>query len=364
MNEHQKILLHLSLIDGIGPSAVAKIIKQIAPDTWHAIYEFSVHDWMSRGMTQLLAQRLYTGLHDRRLLEQELALIEKYHIALVTILDDTYPARLREIYMPPPILYYKGTIAHQTRAIAFVGSRDANRYAQNIIERLIPELVTHNIAIISGGALGADSMAHRATVNAGGTTIVVLGSGLLHWYPYKNKKLFEDILATGGALVSSFPLNVEPFPGNFPARNRIIAGLADGVVVVQAAQKSGTRITAQYALEQGRDVFAVPGSIDDSLSAGCHALIQEGAKLITNAHDILVEYGIQHAAPIATKEQNLSFDNQSIEQQIITLCRQPQSIDELAQQTQKNLHELQSILFAMQMAGTIEQDFVGLWKTM
>ncbi len=209
-------------------------------------------------------------------------------------------------------------------------------------------------------------MVHRATIDAGGTTMVVLGSGLLKPYPYQHKKLFADVIATGGALVSIFPLATDPLPGNFPARNRVIAGVTDGVVVIQAAHKSGTRITAQFALEQGRNVYAVPGCFDDPLSSGCHALIKEGATLITKGEDILEDYGIysQFSGINTLKASVSSGDNQlSLQETIVTLCKEPHSLDELAIKTEKDLAELQNILFEMHTNGVIEQDFMGLWKT-
>jgi DNA processing protein len=368
MNASQRVILHLSLIDGIGPQTIQKIAQQIALNDLSLIYQFSVADWLHHGIPQSFAQKLWNGLQDCTLLDREIALIEKHQIEIITIIDEQYPERLREIHMPPPILYCKGRFWLQERVLAFVGSRNANQYGKQIIEQFIPELVMHGFTIISGGAVGADSMAHRATIEAGGTTIIVLGSGLLRPYPYKNKKLFDDAIAAEGGIISIFPLTTDPLPGNFPARNRVIAGLSQGIVVIQAAQKSGTRITAQYALEQGRDVFAVPGSIDDPLSAGCHALITQGATLVTSSGDILQSYGIQKEVSLTLSESKiplpLNVQLSLIEQQIIALCKQPQSIDEIAQQVHKNLHELQSILFEMQIAGMIEQDFVGLWKTL
>ena len=167
-------------------------------------------------------------------------------------------------------------------------------------------------------------------------------------------------------MVSTFALQTAPLPGNFIARNRVIAGLADGVVVVQAAQKSGTRSTAQYALEQGRDVFAVPGVFDDPLSAGCHALIQEGATLITNVQDILQNYDIHYLQKSESSLQSLRLPQNntlSIKECIIALCVQPQSIDDIVAKTSKSLSEVQHLLFEMHMAGVLEQDISGLWRT-
>lgn len=368
----QSVLLHLSLIDGVGSSAIQKIIASKSKKiSWNDLYFFSVGDWVSFGISSSTAEKIMHGLSDKKRLDQEVSLLQKNEMMYVTLADEAYPALLREIHIPPPILYFKGVLPSDTaRSIAFVGSRQANHYGKRVIDQLIPALVDHNITIVSGGAIGADSMAHSATLDAGGKTVVVLGSGLLKPYPYQNRVLFEKTVAMGGAVITPFSLQTSPLPGNFAARNRIIAGLSSGVVVVQAAHKSGTRITAQFALEQGRDVFAVPGLIDDPLSAGCHALIEQGAKLISNANDILQEYGLA-VKIVAGKHQNKclascnrkDYDENSIENKIQQRCIQPQSIDELASMTEVSLDMLQLILFQMQIEGVIEQDFTGLWKT-
>ncbi len=375
MMNSNHVLLHLSLIDGIGAATIHKKIIARKPNEceWQDLYLYTVHDWMQLGIPAAFAQRICKGLQNKKLLEDELAVIEKQRVSWITIFDDTYPVILREIYLPPSVLYFKGAPLDQGRRIAFVGSRQANRYGKLVIDSLIPELVAHNITIVSGGAIGADSMAHQATIDAKGKTIVVLGSGILNLYPYRNKKLFEEIIAGGGTILSIFPMQTEPWPGNFAARNRVIAGLTDGVVVVQAAQKSGTRITAQFALEQGRDVFAVPGPLNDPLSAGCHALIQEGAKLICDGSDILQEYGIAlvkqekscQVKEVMTKAPTIKIHKPGtiVEEQILTVCGQAQSIDEIAAKTGKNLSDLQLILFEMQMAGSLDQNFTGLWHT-
>ncbi len=367
MNQ-QHAILHLSLIDGVGPIALHAIMSAVeAICPWHEIYLLKPADWIRLGLKPALARQIYEKLQERELLEAELERMERHAILWVTMVDEAYPQRLRSIYAAPPLLYYKGTLPSNTRKhLAFVGSRQANQYGKKIIEELIPELVAHDFTIVSGGATGADSMAHRATITAGGTTLVVLGSGLLKPYPYQNKKLFEDVIAAGGAVMTTFPLQTDPLPGHFVARNRVIAGLSDGVVVVQAAHKSGTRITAQFALEQGRDVFAVPGAFDDPLSAGCHALIQQGAKLITRVEDILEDYGVNYLQKAKSSVESIELLKEaqphSLEQQIVALCRSSHSIDEIAAKTATGLKELQLILFEMHVAGLVEQDFAGLWR--
>jgi DNA processing protein len=374
------LVLHLSLIQGIGPVAIAKIATALSLKENSDAYSFLKADWIALGVSDTQAQLLVDGLADRALLDKELALIEKAGAQFYTIIDDEYPEQLKQIYAPPAVLYCQGGSLNSLRSLAFIGSRAANQYAQRTINALIPDLVAQGITIVSGGAIGADSMAHRATLDAGGKTIAVLGSGLLKKYPYRNKQLFDEIIARDGVVLSIFPMLTEPFPGNFTARNRVIAGLSNGVVVVQAAAQSGTRITAQFALEQNRDVFAVPGSIEDPLSAGCHALISEGARIISSSQDILQEYGMVQLeiiepakkeykpAKIAAAAPALSvrslYPKDSLEQRILDFCSVSQSLDEIALKTESTPVKLQGTLFQLQLAGVLEQDFTGLWRTL
>lgn len=400
------ILLHLSLIDGVGPGTIQVIREHKPADMpWAELYRLSIADLRHHfDLGPVVTQNLFYGLADDGLLKQELALLVGDKFSLITILDSSYPALLKNINAPPAVLYIQGAdLATFTKCLAIIGSRDADRYGKQVIESLVPPLVGHGWAIVSGGALGADAMAHAATLKAGGKTIAIIGSGLLHPGPTSNLDLFDNILANDGALLSIFPLSMKSRPENFPIRNRIISGLSRGVIVAQAARKSGTRITAQYALEQGRDVFAVPGLIDNPLSEGCHALIQEGAKLISRVEDVFEEYGEASAlrAPsdfakatpdaqgrlnevqleIGNEQQSENFRMQTLKKSfekndvsgvalakteghdfVRFLCKKPISIDDLLRHTNVPLPELQILLFNMQLDGMIQQNFAGLWE--
>ncbi len=392
------IILHLSLIDGVGPGTIASIIRNKPKDfSWQDVYAYKENNWMHIfGLSSSVTNRMVTGLRDIQMLEKERAAIERNAISWTTIINPDYPSLLKAIHLPPAVLYYKGAqLAQEQKRIAIIGSRNANQYAQHVINTLVPQLVAHDWHIVSGGAIGADSMAHRAAVTSQGKTIVVLGSGLLQPYPARNNQLFDQVLASGGALVSAFPLYMQAQPGNFPARNRIISGLSQGCLVVQAAEKSGARITVEYALEQGREVFAIPGPIGDPLSAGCHALIQDGAKLVHCVQDILHEFGEQVIANVAQIEisetqseqrnflpsvahnnkaeskkqaksmvQNrvLPFAAESFAAKIIQVCATPCSVDELAEKTGLDLVALQAELFDLQLEGYVKQDFTGMWQ--
>jgi len=359
-----QIILALSLIDGVGPVAINRIAAYAQSVSWHELLLLSPTDVAVRcGLTARVARLVYDGLRDQTLLERELALIAQHDAAWVTICSANYPQLLGAIEVPPPVLYYRGRLpAKADNTLAIVGSRAADAYGRHVIDQYVPPLVSSAWTIVSGGARGADSMAHGATVRAGGITWAVLGSGLLHPYPRENKKLFDQIVATGGAVMSALPMNHSPAPGNFPVRNRIIAGLSRGCLVVQAGAKSGASITAHHALEQGREVFAVPGPIDSPLSVGCHKLIQEGAKLVARVEDILGEFGILVVSEEVLPEVGKTGSLQGEKGRVLALCRAPQSLPELLNQSGLDLEDLQPLLFDLQLAGQLTQDIAGRWQ--
>lgn len=365
MNKNQQALVHLGLIQGIGPVTLQKILTGLQAEQLYTLYERSVPDLMyTFGLTLHQATLLFEGMRSTKELEAELLLAQKNRIEIITLVDQAYPALLKQIHYSPTCLYVQGSLPIHDKNLAIVGSRKAHAYAQNVIEYLVPDIVARGWAIISGGALGADTMAHRATLKAGGKTVAVLGSGLLQLYPKSNMRMFDEIIAQGGALVSPFPLLIEPLKGNFPARNRIISGMSQGCLVVQAAQKSGAAITASFALEQGREVFAVPGSIFDELSGGCHRLLQQGAKLVGSARDILIEFGEDFQQEVSEIQQTIvEAQPLTFEDSLLLVCKKPQPIDVLVEQTGKSLDDIQAILFDLQLSGKIGQDFAGYWQS-
>lgn len=355
-------LLHLSLITGLGPAVAEKIIgalqEQGIPATQWG--QLSVQEILRFCKLSEKTTKALEGLKDQSLLEHELARIEKYAVKWVTILDDAYPALLKNIYLPPIVLYYWGAnLKDISVPIALVGSRNASEYGYRAINAFVPELVRNGCTIVSGGALGIDSRAHQVTLDAGGKTIAVIGSGLLKPYPSQNRDLFNAIVRSGGIVMSPFPLTMGALPGNFPARNRIISGLSCACLVVQAAAKSGALITARYALEQGRDVGAVPGAFDDPLSAGCHALIQEGALCVSGVTEALQLAGIMQE--VTCKQLPVISETKNVKDPILSLCAQPISFDELLQKTGFNETMLYQRLFELQLEGALEQNFMGLW---
>ena len=220
--------------------------------------------------------------------KKELDLIFKKNIKIITLNDTLYPVLLKQIQDPPPFLTYLGNLDNTAPCISVVGSRTATSYGLNTSENLSYKLAAKGFQIVSGMARGIDTMAHKGALRAKGKTIAVLGSGLNKIYPRENKNLFQAI-AENGSVFSEFKVNTEPFPSNFPIRNRIIAGLSCGSIVVEAAKRSGSLITARLATEYNREVFAVPGSIKSKKSKGTHSLLKQGARLVENEMDIIEE---------------------------------------------------------------------------
>lgn len=228
--------------------------------------------------------------------DKEWDLLQKNNIKVITLPEVEYPHLLKNIYNPPPVIYYQGdfiNIMKEAKGIAIVGSRKATFYGRKIAREIAGQLAKSGFIVISGLARGIDTNAHLGALDVSGKTIAVLGSGLDRIYPSENKNIAYSIMEKG-AIITEFPLFTKPEKNNFPRRNRIISGLALGTLVVEATEKSGALITADYALEQGREVFAIPGSIHSPLSTGCHNLIKQGAKLVNSYQDILEEWPEQN----------------------------------------------------------------------
>ncbi|HEY3309470.1 MAG TPA: DNA-processing protein DprA [Desulfuromonadaceae bacterium] len=274
---------------------------------------------------------------------------------LITFTSAEYPKSLFEIPDPPPFFYLKGRLVSRAAAIAIVGSRKATSYGLLTTARLAEGLAQNGIIVVSGMARGVDTAAHKGALQGGGGTIGVLGCGVDKIYPPENRKLFEE-MAEKGALVSEFPLGTLPLAENFPRRNRIISGLSGGVLVVEAAENSGSLITAQYALEQGRDVFAVPGNISFASSRGSNRLIKQGAKLVDRIEDILEELpGYQAKSDRGSSAPaKLQFALSPKEAAIYELlARSPLHIDDVIAQTELTAGEVSSMLLHLELKGAI-----------
>jgi DNA processing protein len=302
----------------------------------------------------------YVGAPDWHGVERDLRWLRQDACALVTFDSDDYPALLREISDPPLALFLRGdaTVLAQPQ-LAIIGSRTPTADGRRLARRFAAEAVLNGLVVTSGLAVGIDGEAHAGAIGAGGKTVAVLGNGLATVYPRRHAALAEEI-ASHGAVVSEFPTDRAPLPDNFPRRNRIISGLSTGVLVVEAALQSGTLITANHALEQGREVFAVPGPIQSPRSRGCHALIRQGAKLVEEIGDILEEIRplasrshCARAGEICDAVQAGTLDEKS-KLLLDNIGIQPVPVDFLVETTALPVSAAISLLSALEIAGLIE----------
>ncbi len=345
-------LVGLSLLPGIGPARFHKLIERFKePErAWRASeQELSSLGVDAKSMPSLLEKRRTLSL------EREMDKLRRLDVTVLSLFDADYPLRLKEIFNAPPLLYVKGAITRQDdQSLGVVGTRGPSVYGKELAARIVPELVRTGLTIVSGLARGIDSVAHRAALESGGRTIAVLGCGIDVVYPAENRALFERI-QQHGAVVTEYPLGTKPDAFNFPARNRIISGLSLGTVVVEAQYTSGALITADYALEQNREVFAFPGRATDRGSAGCNRLIREGrAKLVTSTEDILAELDLTVA--VQQLEIKVAIPANDEEGKLLSLLsHEPVHIDELARQTAMASPTVASTMLMLELKGTVRQ---------
>ncbi|MBX5457142.1 MAG: DNA-protecting protein DprA [Thermogemmatispora sp.] len=352
--EERSYWVAFSRIRGIGPASFKKLLTFF-------------HGELSAAWKAGRAELLYAGLHTRlvesllrqRALiapEEELARLQRLDIQALTPRDQLYPPALERLNDAPPVLYLRGQLSPNDQcALAIVGTRRMSAYGKLVTEHLATELARHGMTIVSGLAVGIDTAAHMAALAAGGRTIAVLACGLDVLYPGSNVNLARRIVSSGqGALLSEYPPGTYPDSGNFPARNRIIAGLALGVVVTEAPQKSGALITARHALEAGRDVFAVPGNMFSRGSEGVNRLIRDGAHLITSVQDILDALNLFTVSQCLELQQALPED--PVERQLLALLNhEPRHIDELTRTSGLPSSQVAATLLTLELKGMIKQ---------
>lgn len=361
MNQ-KDILLHLSLIEGIGPATIKALCNAFT--SLNDVYCMTAYEIAQRAhVSGAIAHKIERGLSDRALLEQEQELCVREDISYIALGDAEYPVLLSTIYAPPPIVYVQGTLPRGP-ALSVVGSRLADAYGAQCVRDLLAPCVSAGFTMVSGGALGIDTMAHEEALRADGATVAVVGSGLLNPYPATNRKLFREIRDKGGALMSIFPIAAPAAPGNFPARNRIIAGMSRVCLVVQAASQSGALITAQSALDEGREVVAVPGRISDPLSAGCNRLIAQGAGVISSPGDLLRVLGIEDSDSVLVRRPKNSPEKHVDSDPLVTLCQTSSSFDELMDKAGLSFSELHARLTALSLAGKVTNDLMGNWRAL
>lgn len=269
--------------------------------------------------------------------------------------DVTYPKRLEKIKYPPKILYVKGTLPkEECLSVAIVGARECSSYGRSVAREMGAALAASGVQIISGMARGIDGEAQKGALEAGGSTFAVLGSGVDVCYPREHKRLYEELEIKGGILSEQKP-GTMPLPQYFPARNRIISGLADVVLVIEAKEKSGSLITADMALEQGKDVYALPGPVNSNLSRGCNRLIKQGAGIIISVEDFMEEMHLSHSSKIENVMQNKIL-LESDENLVYTcLGLYPKSLETLARETDLSISELMHIIFCLELKGYIQE---------
>ena len=341
----------LARVPGIGPARFRRLLDYFgdAQTTWHATYA----DLLAAGLESKVAGALVESRRTSDLL-REIERIDSVGASVLTWESESYPERLREVDDAPPVLYVLGSIEPQDSwSVAVVGTRRATHYGRSAAAQLSGELVEAGVTVVSGLARGIDTIAHQAALDAGGRTIAVLGSGVDVLYPPENRALARRIVDEGrGAIVSEYPLGTLPEPANFPVRNRIISGLSLGVLVVEAGEKSGALITVAFALEQGRDVFAVPGPITSRMSDGPNRLIKDGAKCVTSAADILQELDIGMVKEHVDAVQALPAD--PTERMLLGLLQaESRHIDDLTNESGLPASTVSAVLTMMELKGMV-----------
>jgi DNA processing protein len=360
--------LAIALTEGLGPTRSRKLVEHFGGP--EAVLRASLTELESTGIQAVSAQSLATG-KSGELAREEMARAVAAGVTVISLEDPAYPPRLKEIYDPPLVLYVRGNLEVLTQpGIAMVGTRHPTPYGSGMAERLACDLAAQGLVIVSGMARGVDTASHRGAITAKGKTIAVFGTGVDVIYPKENSRLSEQILALGGALVSEFPLTTFAAPQNFPIRNRIISGMSLGVLVVEAAEYSGTRITARCALEQNRDVFAVPGNVTNKNSWGPNTLIKQGAKLVATWEDVWEDLPTPvrlaltpPPSPESAEGSSASlFPNEGLPphaKRILGLLKADEAthIDEIVERLEKELSssEIFAALFELELTGKIRQ---------
>ncbi|MDI6840800.1 MAG: DNA-processing protein DprA [bacterium] len=346
MEDEAKVIIKLSSIKGIGEAKLKEIISRFKPIP-------KVFDASNFELSNLVDRKFIPAIKNakKKNVEPELALLKKLNVNLVTFDSPHYPANLKPLPDAPPFLYVRGEILPQDeKAIAIVGSRRATPYGKFVAEKFAYELANEGITIVSGLARGIDTCAHMGALKANGRTIAVFGCGIDIIYPRENIALIQEIISHG-ACISEFPLGTQPWRGNFPTRNRLISGLSKAVVVIEATVQSGIFSTVEWALNQGREVFAVPGNITSETSKGVNRLIMDGAQPATSPQDILEYLGIK---PVTKEKEKLKLDKD--EKKVFDiLSYEPMHVDNLAEILGIPISKVLGVLLELELRGVVKQ---------
>jgi len=349
-----KYLVALTYLDNLGPVTLQKILEKMpAEQIWQADFL----DFRKIGLAEKISQTIISQrqkIDPDKIVEQ----VQKEKISILTIFDDNYPPLLKEIYAPPVVLYYRGDIStfqNQSPTLAVVGSRKISNYAKLVMPDLLIPAIKKEAMIISGLAHGVDALAHQLALDNGGKTAAVLGSGLAwdYFYPKSNKYLADKILASGSALISEFAPQTLAQKFNFPRRNRIISGLSKATLIVEAGEKSGALITASYALEQNREVLAVPGNINQLNSLGTNNLIKKGARAVTCAADIFEALELYYQSEL---KQKIDYTQANENEQLLLkiLSALPLNIDKIIEHCTLDVSLINSTLLKMELKGWVK----------
>jgi DNA processing protein len=364
--------LALQLVPGLGPRKARLLLERLRSP--RAIFRASKSELEASGIAGAVAQSILSGCTFDDAVSQHQKMLDT-GTSLIPLVDPRYPEPLRQIFDPPAMLFARGRLELlETLKLGVVGTRRPTPYGVAAAERLSADLAQTGLAIVSGMARGIDTAAHRGAISVNGNTIAVLGCGVDVVYPAENRKLAAD-LAQRGLLLSEFPMSTPAYPQNFPIRNRIVSGLSVGVLVVEGAQYSGSAITARLAMDQGREVFAVPGNITSKMSWGPNLLIKQGAKLVQDAEDVLTELAPEYRRQLsASKEQDSPQQSLPLDQvgqigrDLMAAVRPDAAlhIDELlANLPQYSSSELIAALFELELAGLLKQlpgrNFIKVW---
>lgn len=351
MTSEESAWLRLHLTRGLGRTGLIRLHEAFGDA--ETILATPAEEWRVRaGIRPSVA----AALPSIETAEKNREMLEQLGVSLIPLWDeDRYPPLLRAIHDPPALLYVRGTLP-ETQTLAVVGSRKASRVGLALTEQICAELAEYGITIISGLARGIDTAAHRGALAGDGLTVGVLGCGIDQIYPPENKRLFAQVIEQG-AVLSEYPPGTQPLPGHFPGRNRVISGLSRGVLVVEAAEGSGSLLTVDFALEQGREVFAVPGSVAAQTSAGVNRLLKEGAHLVTEARDILDQ--LMPKTPTRARQKQVDALEQSLDGEALALYRslgeEPLHVDELARKSGLTPMGVSAILLHLELQGGVQQ---------
>lgn len=347
-------------VDGLGIMKILKLVeifgsieKLFTIDPGLSISNYKISSNLFQKL--LLAQRKYRSLIP--IYESEVEQVEKIGAKIITYWDNQYPQQLKNIYYPPLILYVLGDLTqNDSQSISIVGTRTATDYGKSIVTKFTTSLAKQNITIVSGMARGIDSIAHKTAIKVNGRTLAIIGSGLDVIYPAENKSLFHKITEQG-AVISEFPLGTKPDAQNFPKRNRIIAGISLGTLVVETRNNGGAMQTAKYALDQNKEVFAIPGNLTSEQSNGTNSLIQRnGAKLVTNPEDILVELQLKLKPEIGINIPKPKLDLSLFEEKIYNLLdNSPKQIDKIASESSLSISDTLINLLSLEFKGIVQQ---------